>query len=212
MAAQEKLQAFAKNEEMNVVVILLPEVSRSAETSTKSYGSYEMPMAASSHLNRRQQAEEPIAEEAFESSPATAVAVVSQVSESSASNTTYAPLKGVIPFCHASLDACISATNNCSGHGSCYGKSNSTDGKSGCYSCGCLPSVVNLKKDGFSKKTTHWGGAACNKEDISGQFWLLAGFSIVLVGVVGTAIGMMFSIGEEKLPGVIGAGVSSKSR
>jgi len=30
-----------------------------------------------------------------------------------------------------------------------------------------------------------------------------------MMGLVGWAIGMIFSIGEEKLPGVIGAGVSS---
>jgi hypothetical protein len=29
------------------------------------------------------------------------------------------------------------------------------------------------------------------------------------MGLVGWGIGMLFSIGEEKLPGVIGAGVSS---
>jgi hypothetical protein len=32
-----------------------------------------------------------------------------------------------------------------------------------------------------------------------------------MVGIIGWSIGMMYSIGEEKLPGVIGAGVSSKA-
>ncbi|RDW87583.1 hypothetical protein BP5796_03277 [Coleophoma crateriformis] len=209
MTAQTKLQNFAKNGEMNVVIILSPEASRSAKASTKSYGSYEMPMSDSVNLNRRQ-AEELITTEAFASTPAAAVAPVSQVS---APNTTFAPLKGVIAFCHDSLDACISATNNCSGHGSCYGRSNSTAGVSSCYTCRCLPTVKKFEKGGTERtKTTHWGGAACNKEDISGQFWLLAGFTVILVGIVSSAIGMMFSIGEEKLPGVIGAGVSSKTR
>ncbi|RDW73198.1 hypothetical protein BP6252_07105 [Coleophoma cylindrospora] len=209
MAAQAKLQNFAKNGEMNVVVILSPEASRSAKASTKSYGSYEMPMADSVNLNRRQ-AEELITTEAFASTPAAVVVPVSQVS---APNTTFAPLKGVIAFCHDSLDACVSATNDCSGHGSCYGKSNSTAGVSSCFTCRCLPTIKKFEKGGTERtKTTHWGGAACNKEDVSGQFWLLAGFTIILVGIVSTAIGMMFSIGEEKLPGVIGAGVSSKTR
>jgi len=33
-----------------------------------------------------------------------------------------------------------------------------------------------------------------------------------MIGLVGWGIGLLFSIGEEKLPGVIGAGVSSKTR
>ena len=62
------------------------------------------------------------------------------------------------------------------------------------------------------QRTTYWGGAACQKEDVSSQFWILAGFSVLLMGLVGWAIGMMFSIGNEKLPGVIGAGVAPKTR
>jgi len=48
----------------------------------------------------------------------------------------------------------------------------------------------------------------CQKEDISTQFWLIAGFTITIIGAVTFAIGLLFSVGEEKLPGVIGAGVS----
>lgn len=44
---------------------------------------------------------------------------------------------------------------------------------------------------------------------MSTAFWLIATSSIVMAGLVGWAIGMLFSVGEEKLPGVIGAGVSS---
>lgn len=48
----------------------------------------------------------------------------------------------------------------------------------------------------------------CQKEDVSVQFWLIAGFTVTIVGAVTFAIGLLFSVGEEQLPGVIGAGVS----
>ncbi len=112
-------------------------------------------------------------------------------------------------LCHASLEVCTNATNSCSGHGECYKKYGPADGESGaaCYTCGCKPSSHS---DGTG--VVYWGGAACQKRDISSQFWLLASFSVLLMGLVGWAIGMMYSIGNEKLPGVIGAGVAPKTR
>jgi hypothetical protein len=57
-------------------------------------------------------------------------------------------------------------------------------------------------------KRTYWGGAACQKQDVSSPFWLLVGITVVLAGITSAGIGMLFSVGEEKLPSVIGAGVS----
>lgn len=57
-------------------------------------------------------------------------------------------------------------------------------------------------------KTVQWGGPACQKKDVSIPFWLLAGFTVLLVGVVTWAIGLLYSVGSEELPSVIGAGVS----
>lgn len=117
-------------------------------------------------------------------------------------------LLGKLPaLCYSSLESCADATNNCSGHGECFRKYGTAKGASGaeCFACGC---VASFEKN----KTTYWGGAACQKEDVSSQFWILAGFSVLLMGLVGWAIGMMFSIGNEKLPGVIGAGVAPKTR
>lgn len=74
------------------------------------------------------------------------------------------------------------------------------------------PGDKNAKADKKAHRLVNYGGPACQKKDISGPFWLIAGFTIVIIGLVSWAIGMMFSIGEEKLPGVIGAGVSSKVR
>jgi len=57
-------------------------------------------------------------------------------------------------------------------------------------------------------KTIYWGGPACQKKDISAQFWLLAGLGIMLAATVSWGVGLLFSIGEEELPSVIGAGVA----
>lgn len=82
-----------------------------------------------------------------------------------------------------------------------------SDGKSGdrqCFVCSCK----STKTGTSDNQHTHWGGAYCQKIDVSSPFWLLAGTSILLMGVVAGCIGLLFSVGEEKLPGVIGAGVS----
>ena len=40
------------------------------------------------------------------------------------------------------------------------------------------------------------------------QFWLLALFSVGMVGLVSFAVGQVMGMGGEELPSVIGAGVS----
>ncbi|MGC8159934.1 DUF3844 domain-containing protein, partial [Salmonella enterica] len=56
--------------------------------------------------------------------------------------------------------------------------------------------------------TTTWAGPACSKMDVSSPFWLFVSASVVVVFAVYMAVGMLFAVGDEKLPGVIGAGVS----
>ncbi|KAF5020109.1 hypothetical protein F66182_7872 [Fusarium sp. NRRL 66182] len=107
---------------------------------------------------------------------------------------------GVVPSCFKTEDSCNKGTANCSGHGTCQNKY--SKGSEACFSCHCL----STKSE--SGSVTHWAGGACSKQDISVQFWLFAGFTISIVVVLSLAIGMLFSVGEEKLPGVIGAGVS----
>lgn len=107
------------------------------------------------------------------------------------------------PVCHASNSSCTDATNNCSGHGSCYLKSSSGDAQ--CFACRCQ-ATVRTKSDG-SKQKVYWGGPACQKEDISSPFFLIAGVTVLVIVLVGSAIGMLFSMGSEELPSVIGAGV-----
>lgn len=127
-----------------------------------------------------------------------------------------------IPKCFTSLNACRNQTNSCSGHGECVdkyalggGSGNDTalatdDSPARCFVCMCRATEVERPANSTIKgsKKIYWGGAMCQKEDVSVEFWLLAGFTIVMIGVVSGAIGLLYSVGEEKLPGVIGAGVS----
>ena len=65
-----------------------------------------------------------------------------------------------------------------------------------------------LTDDEGGVKTVYWGGAACQKKDVSVQFFLLAGLTIALVGAVTWGVGLLMSVGNEELPSVIGAGVA----
>ncbi|KAK1918310.1 hypothetical protein P3342_001228 [Pyrenophora teres f. teres] len=64
----------------------------------------------------------------------------------------------------------------------------------------------------IKKKVTYWGGPACQKKDISTQFWLFVGSGVILAFLVSSGIGMLYSMGAEELPSVIGAGVSGPTR
>ncbi|CAP59685.1 uncharacterized protein PODANS_1_650 [Podospora anserina S mat+] len=122
--------------------------------------------------------------------------------------------KKAIPACFLSLDACKEATNDCSGHGTCvnkFGTGNATSSDArACFACKCMATVVRRGDEpGTSgKKTVHWGGNMCQKKDVSVPFWLITGFTVTIVGAVTFVIGLLFSVGQEQLPGVIGAGVS----
>ena len=206
MAAQERLIRFARNNEMNVIVIFMPDSNSSPKTEN-AYGSYEMPSQVT--IGRRQVVEEPMSSSAAFKTKQVMTANTSQPAE---------PITGVLPVCHSSLDGCMSLTNNCSGHGECYmkyGPAEGEDASPACYTCGCVPTKEEVFLGGDKTpvvKITYWGGPACQKKDVSGPFWLFAIFTVVMIGLVSWAIGLLFSIGEEKLPGVIGAGVSSKTR
>ncbi|KAK7703443.1 hypothetical protein SLS64_009112 [Diaporthe eres] len=113
--------------------------------------------------------------------------------------------------CFTSQNSCVTATSNCTGHGTCVDKfavpgQETREGDKQCFVCSCLSTKKFPDKE--NSKHVHWGGAYCQKIDVSSPFWLIATTTVVLVGVVTGCIAMLFSIGEEKLPGVIGAGVS----
>ncbi|KFY07618.1 hypothetical protein V492_06981 [Pseudogymnoascus sp. VKM F-4246] len=159
----------------------------------ESWGAYSLP-ASDSELRKRQQ-ELPMSD-----------IVASSSSAPSGPQPTSTPIRGLPPVCYNSKESCTKSTQNCSGHGECGRKFGPAEGESGatCFACKCYSPDKTRKG--------HWGGAACQKKDISAQFWIIAGFSALLMGIVSYAIGMMFSIGSEKLPGVIGAGVAAKTR
>jgi hypothetical protein len=117
--------------------------------------------------------------------------------------------KETIPHCFQSLNSCETATKNCTGHGSCINRYvNDTSTKLVCFACHCQPEKLTLESGGKKgERTIYWAGQTCSKEDISAPFWILASLTIALIGAVTFAIGLLFSVGQEQLPGVIGAGV-----
>ncbi|KAF1839971.1 uncharacterized protein K460DRAFT_297227 [Cucurbitaria berberidis CBS 394.84] len=127
-----------------------------------------------------------------------------------------APVRGILPSCFDSLSACQKLTHNCSSHGECKvlhkrRGSGSNQESVDCFGCACSPTVQEVGEN-KGKKVTYWGGPACQKKDISVQFWLFVGSGVVLAFLVASAIGMLYSMGSEELPSVIGAGVSGPVR
>jgi hypothetical protein len=122
-------------------------------------------------------------------------------------------IRGPIPVCYSSLDDCNKGTRNCSSRGTCglkhhLGNASSADGERACFACsGCTPDVIQMP--GGGKKTTYWGGAACHKQDVSIPFLLLAVLTILMAGAVTWGIGLLYSVGQEELPGVLAAGVAA---
>lgn len=147
------------------------------------------------------------------SEPAPPVAIASS-SSARLAPTKSVVLKGAIPTCFASQSSCERGTNNCTGHGTCIRKWGNTDQegkKNECYGCMCsIPDVIKHKDGG--QKTTQFGGAACHKKDVVMPFWLLAGTTVFLVLIVAWGIGLLYTMGSEELPSVIGAGVSGPTR
>ncbi|KAL2794042.1 hypothetical protein BJX66DRAFT_304666 [Aspergillus keveii] len=108
------------------------------------------------------------------------------------------------PVCYGSNSSCTESTNSCSGHGVCYKKSGSVGD---CYACRCHETIV--KNEDGTERLVRWGGAACQKKDISSPFFLISGVTIAIIVIIGTAIGMIYSVGTAELPGVISAGVGA---
>lgn len=210
------LQAFAnafvkmQSQYDAVIALAMPKTSHSKSAS---WGTYSMPAQAGSLQKRRQPVEEAPLSDSTHSHPSDAATLTPNTPSIFANNSK--PLKGILPHCFSSLSACQSTTRNCTGHGSCRLQYTDKDaGKNGagapCYSCACTADV-RTNADG-TKKTTRWGGPACQKKDVVMPFWLLAGFTVVLVSVVSWGIGLLYTMGSQELPSVIGAGVSGPPR
>ncbi|KAK3937508.1 hypothetical protein QBC46DRAFT_294157 [Diplogelasinospora grovesii] len=193
-----RLEKFVSNGELEAIFVLMPESSRTSKVNHWS----SIAAGASSELRHRGDSETVIADDFGRPTKAP----VSHVGTPHVWAQTGAK---AIPQCFNTFNSCMTQTGNCSGHGECankYGK-NAT---SHCFSCVCMATVVRRGDEPGSRgrKTVHWGGSMCQKEDVSVPFWLITGFTIAIVGAVSFSIGLLFSVGEEKLPGVIGAGVS----
>ncbi|KAI9680065.1 MAG: killer toxin resistant protein [Caeruleum heppii] len=185
-------------------IILFPPSTRKAKRCIDSYGS--------SHLLDRSAVARGPAEKLLEDEPASDG--YSLQNGNASSNSSRTPIKTTIPVCYSSFNSCMTATNHCSGHGRCFNKYSVEDDSKDpekakhCFACRCMRTVLHEAGDGKGGKTIQWGGAACQKKDISSSFFLIAGGSIFFMAAVAWAIGLLFSIGEEQLPGVLGAGVS----
>ncbi|EPE09544.1 hypothetical protein F503_07320 [Ophiostoma piceae UAMH 11346] len=221
--ALPEIVALAAAGDADVTVVLMPEGSRATKTnvwakvhkSTKSEHSKikHQPTAAAIELRTDESVFIEGSDTEFDSETTFAKAS----SDNSNNNAGFKPVAaaaGRIPACFQSFNSCSTQTNSCSGHGKCVDKFAVNSGgfasqKGGsCFVCHCY-STLNRPEDaegGLS--TTQWAGNMCQKIDVSVPFWLITGFTVAIVGAVAFAIGLLFSVGEEKLPGVIGAGVS----
>ncbi|KAB8611426.1 hypothetical protein FH972_025931 [Carpinus fangiana] len=115
--------------------------------------------------------------------------------------------RGILPQCYTSESSCRKTTNDCSGHGSCKSKYRYVEGPKTveCFACRC---DASSQGEGSAKSITYWSGPACQKRDVSTPFWLLSGITIGLVLVISWGIGLLYAMGQEELPSVIGAGVA----
>lgn len=192
----------------SITAMVLP--SRGGDKKS-SWGTYSMP-GAQAPLQKRQQVK---SEKPLEPEPEKTSTAMGSVESSTAPMTSLkssnqtGPLPGILPACFSSKSSCESTTNNCTGHGSCTlaytNKDADSDSGAPCYQCACKATVEG---EGEKTKTTYWSGPACQKQDVSTAFWLLALFTVGLIGLIGFAVGNLVTMGAEELPSVIGAGVS----
>jgi Domain of unknown function (DUF3844) len=178
-----RLASFATAGSQESIIVLLPTPARS-------------PRSLSKHKHSARQA----AEEEEETLSVPSLPELSTAKSNSSHPPKLAPGE-FLPTCFSSESSCTDATNNCSGHGSCAKK------HVGCYACTCARTIVRYNDDGTTK-TVQWGGTACEKKDISVEFWLFASFAVIITAFVAGVISMMYSMGAEELPSVLGAGVA----
>ncbi|KAF1941611.1 hypothetical protein EJ02DRAFT_377347 [Clathrospora elynae] len=214
--AKVLIEANKKAEEAGfaLTVVMMPASASRSKRSANPWGTYDLPSVETRRQN-------PEAVLSSNPSPSTSpkvsdfedLPVIMQANNK-------APVRGILPSCFNSLNACQSRTHNCSSHGECKllhkGRgSGSKQQSSDCYGCACSPTIQHVGEDKgmeSKRKVTYWGGPACQKRDISVQFWLFVGTGVILAFLVSSGIGMLYSMGAEELPSVIGAGVSGPSR
>ncbi|RAR08537.1 hypothetical protein DDE82_002153 [Stemphylium lycopersici] len=198
----------------STTVVMMPRSASKSKRTANPWGVYDVP----SKEARRQNPEAVLSSQA---APATSEVPDLEdfpvvVAQADTSKNNKGPVRGILPVCFNSMNACQSQTHNCSSHGECTllhkGRGSGSDQETvDCYGCACKATVEHVGEDHgmeSKRKVTYWGGPACQKKDISIQFWLFVGSGVVLAFLVSAGIGMLYSMGAEELPSVIGAGVS----
>ncbi|KAF2679323.1 hypothetical protein K458DRAFT_314437 [Lentithecium fluviatile CBS 122367] len=196
----------------SITVVVMPPSSSHSKRAAIPWGSYDVP----SLQPRREATEEPLspstAEPASSSNPVSDLEDFPTIMQAEGNDTT--PPLGILPSCFASRSECESKTHGCSGHGECSLSRPGGKDRTKCYACTCKPDIKHVGENGMESKikTTYWGGPACQKKDVSIPFWLFFGSGVLLTFLITTGIGMLYSMGSEELPSVIGAGVSGPVR
>ncbi|KAF1975222.1 hypothetical protein BU23DRAFT_503790 [Bimuria novae-zelandiae CBS 107.79] len=201
-----------------ITLVVMPPSSSVSKRAANPYGSYDRPNL---QARARPLTEAPMTFATSEpaTSPNTALPADMKdfpVITQAEGNTTTPPL-GILPRCFDTQSACDKATNGCSGHGKCsvlHKGEKGKDGRGACYGCVCQPTVVDKGDTGMEghKLTTYWGGPACQKQDVSVPFWLFFTSGLLFAFLIAGGIGLLYSVGSEELPSVIGAGVSGPVR
>lgn len=201
-----------------VTVVTMPASAAHSKRAVNPWGTYSLPAASGA---RRVNPEALLSlNSAPSSSPAPPVSDLEDFPVIAAQASDKGPVRGILPTCFVSLSACEKQTHNCSSHGECKllhkGRGSGKDTQTlDCYGCACSPTIQHVGEDKgmeSKQKVTYWGGPACQKKDISVQFWLFVATGVTLAFLVSAGIGMLFSMGSEELPSVIGAGVSGPVR
>ena len=198
-----------------VTIVMMPRAASKSKRTANTWGTYEMPAKQANRQNP---------EAVLSSLPVPATSKMPDLESfpviAAQAENKKGPVRGILPTCFTSLSACQSRTQNCSSHGECKllhkGRGSGSNQETiDCYGCACSPTIKHVGEDKgmeIKKKVTYWGGPACQKKDISVQFWLFVGSGVILAFLVSSGIGMLYSMGAEELPSVIGAGVSGPSR
>ncbi|KAL1898032.1 hypothetical protein Cpir12675_002119 [Ceratocystis pirilliformis] len=189
-----KLAGLASSGEMESVFVFFPESARSSKLNSWDTAATEL---------RRRQAEEAVMTDKIQPTNETPKTNLAGTSAKPAPGALFVSSKDV-PECFKDAEACSNGTNSCSGNGICVNRWGKDVGEA-CFVCNCV-SV----KEGGKRSTTGYAGKACEKLDYSTPFALFVGFSIAMVGILAFSISLLFQVGEEPLPGVLGAGVAKK--
>ncbi|KAF2468070.1 uncharacterized protein BDR25DRAFT_344386 [Lindgomyces ingoldianus] len=208
--ALAQLVSTSVDQGFSITVVLMPPPSSHSKRAAHPYGTYDLP----SSIEARREKSEALLSPSSSQPSTTPQNMSAQTIEKFPALFESGPVLGILPRCFESLSDCKKQTHNCTGHGKCDLLHKGETGKDAtvqdCYGCRCDATVIDT--EGGGSKTTYWGGPACQKKDVSVPFWLFAGSGVLMAFLISAGIGMLYSIGNEELPSVIGAGVSGPVR